>query len=228
PPTRTAVAINSAAASQICCAVARRCSTSAPCVGVLIVFLLVQAHPQPVRCPPARARGVEHSVPWMCRLRTLGGVTDSVMHRWRSRLARWIDPDTRPGAMGHGPVRPDGAATGTGLVIAGGGARSSFEIGALQYLYEHQRLDPVVISGTSAGSILAAVLAQHSRSEDQAQALERLERIWAGMSHSADMFAEQPWFTALRAHIPTWRKVMALRQRQANRVSLSASLTDLL
>lgn len=157
-----------------------------------------------------------------------GHVSDSAMYRWRTRLARWIDPDTLPDAVEQGSLPPDDAATGTGLVIAGGGARSSFEIGALQYLYEHQGLDPAVISGTSAGSILAAILAQHSRAQDQAQALDRLEQIWAGMSHSTDMFAEQPWFTALRAHIPTWRKVMSLRQRQANRVSLSASLTDLL
>lgn len=150
------------------------------------------------------------------------------MYRLRTRLARWIDPDTLPAASGSGALRPRSGATGTALVIAGGGARSSFEIGALKYLYRHQQLDPAVISGTSAGSILAAVLAQHSDPADQLRALEQLEAIWAGMRQSSDMFAEQEWFTALREHIPTWRKVVALRERRANRVSLAAGLADLL
>lgn len=112
-------------------------------------------------------------------------------------------------------------------MLAGGGARASFEIGALQYLYRHQNLDPDVISGTSAGAILATALAQHSSSIDQAQTLDRLEAIFIGLQDSQDMFAEQPWFSALRGHIPTWRKAMVMRQRQANRVSLSESLQDL-
>ena len=154
--------------------------------------------------------------------RTLGAVTTSAMYRWRRRLADWIDPDAPAAA----PRR--GSSGRTALVIAGGGARASFEIGALQYLYERERIRPEIISGTSAGSIIAAMVAQHADPKAQAEALNRLEAIWVGMQHSSDMFAEQPWFTALRSHIPTWRKVMALRQRQANRASLAASLTDLL
>lgn len=150
------------------------------------------------------------------------------MDRWRRRLARWIDPDTLPGIAPNRLLSRDGASRGTALVVAGGGARSSFEIGALQYLYQHQRLAPVVISGTSAGAIIAAVLAQYSDPRDQTRALTGLEQIWSAMTDSTDMFAEQPWFTALRSHIPTWRKVVALRQRQDNRVSLTASLADLL
>ncbi|MGC0144072.1 patatin-like phospholipase family protein [Pseudactinotalea sp. Z1732] len=155
-------------------------------------------------------------------------MSDSAMYRLRTRLARWIDPDTLPAPSSSGTVSPGSAGTGTALVIAGGGARSSFEIGALKYLYRHQQLDPVVISGTSAGSILAAVLAQHSDAADQLRALEQMEEIWAQMRQSSDMFAEQEWFTALREHIPTWRKVVELRQRRANRASLAAGLADLL
>lgn len=65
------------------------------------------------------------------------------MYRWRRRLARWVDPETP-----SQPDRPEGSPGRTGLVLAGGGARASFEIGALQYLYRHQNLDPDVISGT--------------------------------------------------------------------------------
>lgn len=161
----------------------------------------------------------------------------------RSRLARWIDPEATSihassPSEGAGPQQPsgstgtDGSAPGapgtTALVIAGGGARSSFQVGALRYLYDRQKVTPSLISGTSAGSILGAVLAQYPDHAGQRRALDQLETIWLSMQQSSDMFAEQAWFSALRAHIPTWRKVMALRQRPANRVSLSEGLTDLL
>lgn len=115
-----------------------------------------------------------------------------------------------------------------GLVISGGGARSSFEVGALRYLYDRERIEPSVITGTSAGSILAAVLAQSADHEGQRRALGELERIWLEMQQSSDMFTELAWFTRLREHMPTWRKVLALRQRNANRVSLRTSLTAVL
>ena len=105
---------------------------------------------------------------------------------------------------------PEGAV---GLVLSGGGARSSFQVGALAYLYDRVRITPSVITGTSAGSILGSVLAQHPDRAGQRAALAELERIWLGMTSSADMFTEYPWFARLRAHMPTWRKVLALRQR---------------
>ncbi|WP_159621041.1 patatin-like phospholipase family protein [Ruania rhizosphaerae] len=102
-----------------------------------------------------------------------------------------------------------------GLAIAGGGARSSFEIGALDYLYDREGITPSVITGTSAGSILAAVLAQHPTRTQQHQAVGELRQLWLSMESSADMFAELEWFTKLNEHMPTWRKVMALRHRDA-------------
>jgi len=102
-----------------------------------------------------------------------------------------------------------------GLVLSGGGARSSFQIGALRYLYDRVRITPSVITGTSAGSILGSVLAQYPDHAGQRAALAELERIWLDMTSSADMFTEYPWFARLRANMPTWRKVMALRQRPA-------------
>ncbi|HLS14566.1 MAG TPA: patatin-like phospholipase family protein [Beutenbergiaceae bacterium] len=160
----------------------------------------------------------------------------SVWARGRRRLARWIWPGVGPGtgtttattAEDHLATPPQAEDRRVGLVIAGGGARSSFQLGALRYLYDTQRITPDLISGTSAGAILGAVLAQHPDHEGQRRALGQLEQIWLGMRHSSDMFTEQPWFTSLRHHIPTWRKVMALRQRPANRTSLAAGLSDLL
>lgn len=100
-----------------------------------------------------------------------------------------------------------------GLVLSGGGARSSFQIGALRYLYDRTDTAPSVITGTSAGAIIATVLAQYPDHAGQRAALDQLEGIWMGMSSSADMFTEFPWFSRLRAHMPTWRKVLAMRNK---------------
>lgn len=129
-------------------------------------------------------------------------------------LARWLQdaPFLRRDRDGEGraaPPRPEVV----GLVLSGGGARSSFQIGALRYLYDVAGITPSVITGTSAGSILGSVLAQHDDHAGQRAALAELERIWLDMRGSADMFTAYPWFARLRAHMPTWRKVLALRQR---------------
>lgn len=87
-----------------------------------------------------------------------------------------------------------------GLVIAGGGARASFQIGALRYLYEHEHIAPQVITATSAGSILGALLAQSRDPADQLSALRDIEKLWLGMSQSSDMFTERSWFTRLKSH----------------------------
>ncbi|WP_206673661.1 patatin-like phospholipase family protein [Pseudactinotalea terrae] len=132
-------------------------------------------------------------------------------------LARWLRqapflPRKRePDGVPHPPTDPR-----LGLVLSGGGARSSFQIGALRYLYDEVGITPSVIAGTSAGSILASVLAQHGEHAGQRDALSQLERIWLGMTSSSDMFTEYPWFARLRAHMPTWRKVLALRQRTSH------------
>ena len=142
-------------------------------------------------------------------------------------LARWFGHRfSQPTASPVEPSEP--AEPVVGLVLSGGGARSSFQLGALRYLYDREDITPSVFTGTSVGSILASVLAQYPDHERQRHALAELERIWLGMTHNSDMFTELPWFARLREHMPTWRKVMALRQRSAPRVSLGASLTSAL
>ncbi|MFI0432908.1 MAG: patatin-like phospholipase family protein, partial [Candidatus Nanopelagicales bacterium] len=47
-----------------------------------------------------------------------------------------------------------------GLVLSGGGTRGAFEAGAVQLLAHKRTPRPGVITGASAGSICAAVLAQ--------------------------------------------------------------------
>ncbi|MDR2929307.1 MAG: patatin-like phospholipase family protein [Propionibacteriaceae bacterium] len=85
-----------------------------------------------------------------------------------------------------------------GLVLSGGGSRASFHIGALRYLYDICHIAPTSMVGTSAGSIVASMLAQSSDPAEQSRALDVLERYWLAMSSQDEMFAEQYWFTKLR------------------------------
>lgn len=84
------------------------------------------------------------------------------------------------------------------LVLAGGGARASFQLGALRCLYAHTDFTARTIVGTSAGSILAAVLAQYATHDGQRDGVDQLEEIWRGLEQQSDMFAERRWFRQLR------------------------------
>ena len=85
-----------------------------------------------------------------------------------------------------------------GLVLSGGGSRASFHIGALRYLYERCGIAPTCVVGTSAGSIVGAMLAQSLLADEQSKALAELENIWLSMTKPEDMYVEQAWFTRLR------------------------------
>ena len=87
------------------------------------------------------------------------------------------------------------------MILSGGGARASFHIGAARYLYDVVGIAPTKILGTSAGSIVAAMLAQSLDPAVQSGELHELERLWLGMTATSDMFAEQAWFTNLRGQL---------------------------
>ncbi|GAA1395063.1 patatin-like phospholipase family protein [Luteococcus peritonei] len=97
-----------------------------------------------------------------------------------------------------------------GLVLSGGGSKASFQIGALRYLYERAGIAPTVMVGTSAGSILTALLAQSADPAAQAASVRELERLWLGMERQSDMFTEREWFRRFRSRGP---ELMALVQR---------------
>jgi len=109
----------------------------------------------------------------------------------------WLDLLARNISARSEPVPPEV----TGLILSGGGARASFHIGASRYLYDVVGIAPTSIVGTSAGSIVAAMLAQSLDPTVQSKELRELERLWLGMTSTADMFAEQTWFTNLRGHL---------------------------
>lgn len=104
-----------------------------------------------------------------------------------------------------------------GLVIAGGGAKASFQIGALRYLYEYEHIAPTVITATSAGSILGALLAQFEDPAEQEAALRRIEDLWLSMRADADMFTERAWFSRLLAHQDLLASLRETEERRAGR-----------
>lgn len=81
-------------------------------------------------------------------------------------------------AMNTGSKRPT-----PGLVLTGGGARAAFQVGVLKALAERlpagTRNPFPVITGTSAGSINAAVLASHA--DDFRRGVDRLVDVWSNL-----------------------------------------------
>lgn len=68
------------------------------------------------------------------------------------------------------------------LVLAGGGAKGAFEVGAVRCLYDVFGYDPELVCGTSAGALNAVKLAE-GRS-----AIGGLEAMWLGLQGPPDMF----------------------------------------
>jgi predicted acylesterase/phospholipase RssA len=91
---------------------------------------------------------------------------------------------------------------GVGLIISGGGSRGDFHLGALEYLYDEARIEPTIISGASAGAIIAAVIAQGGNREEQREWLGRLDTMWRAMTTPDDMFTPQTWWRDLLARGP--------------------------
>lgn len=136
-------------------------------------------------------------------------------------LAQWARSHSLARWFGSRDPEPEQVE---GLILSGGGSCSSFQVGALRYLYDVEKIEPQVIVGTSAGSIIGSVLAQFEDHDHQRAALLAVERLWRGMQESSDMFAPFPWFDRLKANAPAWLKVMQLQRRSEERAGLLQSL----
>ncbi|AXE38050.1 patatin-like phospholipase family protein [Acidipropionibacterium virtanenii] len=128
-------------------------------------------------------------------------------------LSSWLGlPTLRFGRSNSRPVQ--------GLVLAGGGAKASFQIGALRHLYDVVGISPTAISATSAGSVVACSIAQWSDRQDQSRAVRQLESMWMTMQEQSDMFARRAWFNLLLDKAPDWMKLVE-RDRRRTPVGLS-------
>lgn len=90
-------------------------------------------------------------------------------------------------------------------VLSGGGSRASFQLGALDYLYRNDpEFTPNIFIGASAGSIIAAGLAQDSDRDAQHRFILRVMEIWRDLRDQAEMFTPRPWLVRVQAEAPGW------------------------
>jgi len=94
-----------------------------------------------------------------------------------------------------------------GLVLSGGGASASFQVGALRYLYDVVGIAPTVITGTSAGSILATLLAQADDHDGQRRVLDDVERAYEHLRRPSDIMVEREWFTEVQKLVPALQRL---------------------
>ena len=92
------------------------------------------------------------------------------------------------------PSAPDGP---TAFVLAGGGTKGSFEVGALQYLVGVEGIVPQIVTATSAGAVIAAVLAQGRTLPEFVQRVDEIENDVLAMTSSERVFGKQAWLAAL-------------------------------
>jgi NTE family protein len=76
------------------------------------------------------------------------------------------------------------------LVLSGGGARAAYQVGFLKYLAaRHPDLAPGILTGVSAGGIIATFLA--SREGRFGEAIDQLDGLWRGL-RTEDVFRVDP------------------------------------
>jgi NTE family protein len=85
----------------------------------------------------------------------------------------------------------------TAFVLAGGGFKGAFELGALDHLINERGILPDVITSASAGSILGMVLAQARTPDEFAARLVEARNDLLAMSATDVVFGEQPWLAQL-------------------------------
>lgn len=113
----------------------------------------------------------------------------------------------------------------TACVLSGGGARASFQIGALDYLYaKDPGFAPTIFVGASAGAILAAGLAQYPTRQEQIGFLKRVDELWCSMTGPEDMFTPRPWLSRLLAEAPAWLELVGQGAKPADAPSRSSWL----
>ena len=82
------------------------------------------------------------------------------------------------------------------LVLSGGGAKGSWQVGACQHLIVERGLWFDVIAGVSAGAVNAATLAQARDQDELAAEVEHLRSVWLGLRGSNDIYRRR-WLGAL-------------------------------
>lgn len=85
----------------------------------------------------------------------------------------------------------------TGFVLAGGGFKGAFELGALDHLVNTLGILPDVITSASAGSILGMVISQARTPDEYASRLAEARSDLLSMTRTDLVFGDQPWLAEL-------------------------------
>ncbi len=81
----------------------------------------------------------------------------------------------------------------TAFVLAGGGTKGAFEVGAVTFLVSEQALVPGILTSASAGSLIASVLAQARTPEELRQRAGEVRQDLLAMTDLDVVFGRQPW-----------------------------------
>lgn len=84
-----------------------------------------------------------------------------------------------------------------GIVLGGGGARGAFTLGALRYLFGPAAVCPEVISGSSAGALIAASIAGATSVEEFRATLDDVNTRLLHINAPESFIAKQPWLEDL-------------------------------
>jgi NTE family protein len=74
------------------------------------------------------------------------------------------------------------------LVLSGGGAKGSFELGVVDYLMNDLKMDFQVICGVSTGALNASMLSQGRGYDGLKEKLEELKKIWFSIHSEKDIY----------------------------------------
>lgn len=107
------------------------------------------------------------------------------------------------------------------LVLSGGGAKGSFEVGAIQYLYS-QGFSPDIISGTSVGAINGVKLTEGEDSGKPTRGLAGLLALWLGLKGEQDMYVEVDVLQNLGINLDFALQTFSLRDGGAISASVDA------
>ena len=112
---------------------------------------------------------------------------------------RWPSPMSSRGLLAQYRFDPSGEAgtMKTGLVLSGGAAQGSFEVGALRFLYSRNSFANIICS-TSVGSVNGIQLAHGGTERAQGEAFDVLKMSWEGeLVVNDDMYEEAPWLAGV-------------------------------
>ncbi len=74
------------------------------------------------------------------------------------------------------------------LVLAGGGSKGAFEVGAVEFLVRESGLDFDIFLGTSVGALNASILSQSRNYHELCQQVKILKKVWLGIKGSSSIY----------------------------------------